>query len=540
MFRGVEDANSGEFLAMFFPSVLKVAAKLAELGVRSLATMILMAVIATSSEGAILWDGEGGSQWWFDPENWDVAAINTNNVLPPSGNSMGFTATDTQINIGTGAWDQGDGVVYDPVNDPFFEAAAPPDPSLPFPSTFGPQTINHLYMSQNTPNTNKLTIRGDITFKERIQVGRSSGTRGVGTQAIIIQESGNVLQTVRELDLGQVDTLNPGYGSGIWDYRGGSMNIGTSGGSGLRLSNGSNLLGSDDLKTGPGGIGKFIVHNPATSGFVRVKSVTSSAFAGFQEGVQPDGSDSTFDSLYDPDGTNTGVAIFEFHYNNGGTRAVQVREGMSLNNGVDQATRGVRSSRLDFVVDAPACAGAGCIPNNVGLFDINFDGNDDTLTGSGDLDGNGVYDDDRVFSNIGNTDDYREGDMVSAMFGSIQYNWTISYTGKINWANATTSQVASITGMGTGEDIVLIGHSSISAGQPGDFDVDGDVDGRDFLFWQRGGSPSPLSAGDLTTWQNNYGVGAVMALNAVPEPSSFLLLCAAGLPFVLRRGHGGR
>jgi len=27
--------------------------------------------------------------------------------------------------------------------------------------------------------------------------------------------------------------------------------------------------------------------------------------------------------------------------------------------------------------------------------------------------------------------------------------------------------------------------------QPGDFDEDGDVDGGDFLLWQRGGSPSP-------------------------------------------------
>src|SRR5262245_39274161 len=39
----------------------------------------------------------------------------------------------------------------------------------------------------------------------------------------------------------------------------------------------------------------------------------------------------------------------------------------------------------------------------------------------------------------------------------------------------------------------------------GDFDGDGDVDGRDFLVWQRGGSPNPLSAGDLAQWQANYG-----------------------------------
>lgn len=34
---------------------------------------------------------------------------------------------------------------------------------------------------------------------------------------------------------------------------------------------------------------------------------------------------------------------------------------------------------------------------------------------------------------------------------------------------------------------------------------DGDVDGRDFLVWQRG--ESPASAGDLADWQANYGSG---------------------------------
>lgn len=41
-----------------------------------------------------------------------------------------------------------------------------------------------------------------------------------------------------------------------------------------------------------------------------------------------------------------------------------------------------------------------------------------------------------------------------------------------------------------------------------DFDGDGDVDGRDFLAWQRGASPSPLSTEDLLLWQNQYGSGA--------------------------------
>lgn len=53
----------------------------------------------------------------------------------------------------------------------------------------------------------------------------------------------------------------------------------------------------------------------------------------------------------------------------------------------------------------------------------------------------------------------------------------------------------------------------------GDFDLDGDVDGRDFLIWQRGGSQNPLSGGDLVAWQANYGASSsVAASTVVPEP----------------------
>ena len=34
---------------------------------------------------------------------------------------------------------------------------------------------------------------------------------------------------------------------------------------------------------------------------------------------------------------------------------------------------------------------------------------------------------------------------------------------------------------------------------------DGDVDGRDFLIWQRNTSTAPASTGNLADWQANYG-----------------------------------
>ncbi len=58
----------------------------------------------------------------------------------------------------------------------------------------------------------------------------------------------------------------------------------------------------------------------------------------------------------------------------------------------------------------------------------------------------------------------------------------------------------------------------------GDFDSDGDVDGADFLAWQR--NPS---VGSLSDWQANYGAPLVAASQAVPEPSASLLAVFAAL-----------
>jgi len=72
------------------------------------------------------------------------------------------------------------------------------------------------------------------------------------------------------------------------------------------------------------------------------------------------------------------------------------------------------------------------------------------------------------------------------------------------------------------------------AASTGDFDEDGDVDGFDFLEWQRGESPIPLSASDLADWEGNFGAtgeGPLAALSAgasaIPEPSTAVLLSLA-------------
>ncbi len=63
---------------------------------------------------------------------------------------------------------------------------------------------------------------------------------------------------------------------------------------------------------------------------------------------------------------------------------------------------------------------------------------------------------------------------------------------------------------------------------PGDFDHDGDIDGRDFLVWQR--NPS---VGNLADWQAQYGT-PLAAATAVPEPSAGMLL-AIGCALLMGR-----
>jgi hypothetical protein len=83
---------------------------------------------------------------------------------------------------------------------------------------------------------------------------------------------------------------------------------------------------------------------------------------------------------------------------------------------------------------------------------------------------------------------------------------------------------------GTGLDPSLIILSDFRLSSfPGDFDSDGDVDGRDFLAWQR--NPS---VGDLSDWQENYGTGSLQT-SSVPEPMSSAILAIAAMSAFTRR-----
>jgi hypothetical protein len=63
-----------------------------------------------------------------------------------------------------------------------------------------------------------------------------------------------------------------------------------------------------------------------------------------------------------------------------------------------------------------------------------------------------------------------------------------------------------------------------------DFDADGDIDGQDFLAWQRAESPDPLSSADLQLWREQYSTVPVVGAIVVPEPATVVLfLTAVGL-----------
>ena len=95
---------------------------------------------------------------------------------------------------------------------------------------------------------------------------------------------------------------------------------------------------------------------------------------------------------------------------------------------------------------------------------------------------------------------------------------------------------------GTADYALVVGPPSA------DFDLDGDVDGRDFLSWQRGfGAADPAFAdgdanydgvvneSDLAIWQTAYGTGSLAGSISIPEPTS-CWLTGGILVVLLRRG----
>ena len=94
------------------------------------------------------------------------------------------------------------------------------------------------------------------------------------------------------------------------------------------------------------------------------------------------------------------------------------------------------------------------------------------------------------------------------------YNWLMSSDG--DGISFFASEVLGLVLVHEGDDVGSPGTFSTSTTTPGDFDLDGDVDGADFILWQQN-----TSIGNLADWITNYGYSAASpAVGAVPEPAS--------------------
>jgi hypothetical protein len=365
---------------------------------------------------------------------------------------------------------------------------------------------------------------GDLVVESTIIIGRSGSTTSAQNIGRVNQLGGSFRTPIINLDIGQREPS--GWGNGIWDYRGGVFEVGLQSvfqgaNLALRLSHGGSQ--------GTGGVGRFIMRNPASGGRVRVWDLSVASHAGIDEGTTgPDGS--IFNPALDPDGFITGVGILEFHY---------------------------RSARLDLQLDSAVAFKSGTIPIDLALVDVDFDDLDPNTTDdsvAGIINGTGSIG--QFFSKADASANYTQGSVVSAIFGNTTYNWTISYTGNItynNTADANNSIVASISAI-DGNDVVLIGQSSMTTiVDDADFDGNGRVDGKDFLIWQSGfGGPGTNATGDANgdgnvnaadhaIWKTQFGnpFPASGSLTGVPEPGSLVLLGTVALALVPRRRRSG-
>ena len=503
------------------------------------------ALCPLTAQAAINWDGEGVANWWFDPDNWSQDAANQGlaNLLPPAQDNEDGTVrfTDAQVNIGTAV---GEGVVYDPDNDPFFAAATglqypTGSPLQPLIGTdYGPEHLYRLYVSRNTTAENLITIKsGDLAIASTTIIGRSGSTAVDQNSGRINQTGGTVRLPVVSLDIGNSEAS--GWGNGTYAYYGGTLEVSLDAGAGIRLAHGRGV-------TGPSGVNRFIIGN-GEAGHIRTWDYNTISYRGSENGQFDD---PATDFNPDPNGVDRGVAYTEFLYENGGTRPVQVARNVILNNGVEADTGAMLSSRLVLTLDeAPAVDGGG-VPIDLGLFDVNFDigfgDNGGIVDGFGDIDNDGL--EDAVFASEDGATHYLEGDTVSALFGGTRYDWTISYTGDITWTDEDNSIVNTISGAGSGGDIVLIGLGSevVGPGLMADFNGDGAVDLLDLdILGSNFGMPGDGSTGDangdgtvdlldLDILGSEFGMSAANG-TAIPEPAAALLALVAATSFGLRR-----
>ena len=118
---------------------------------------------------------------------------------------------------------------------------------------------------------------------------------------------------------------------------------------------------------------------------------------------------------------------------------------------------------------------------------------------------------------------------TASMSTAIEGLFSTTYT-----LNFSDEDLPGAIGLGS-MTLTLMGAIETATIETADFDGDGDIDGRDFLIWQRGfGLGDSLAEGDangdmvvneldLGIWQDQYAAGSLVAATAVPEPSTCVM-----------------
>jgi hypothetical protein len=379
------------------------------------------------------------------------------------------------------------------------------------------QSEDDLWVGQGTGGNGRMNVKSDgvVDLKTNgapLQVGLGGGT------GLVVQDGGSVSAE-------GVITIGEGAGS-VGEYR---LNGGSLAGA---------VDGADVVRIGGGnGNGTLRVGGAAT--------FTTQANLVIAQG----GAAATTVGLLELTGSNATVEVAKLENQNGVNHNETIRWVADANgvtpivvNGFTETGTAEADAQLQSLTERNANAGVNGGPDFADLLGngtaLSLDLS--ALTGNRllTLIDNRATDPILGFFDNGTTNLFEEGEQIlgTGYNGSV----TISYVG-----SATTGSV--------GNDVVL--NLVAGAAETADFDGDGDVDGRDFLTWQRGfgaTSGATLNQGDanadgaingvdLGIWKGQFGPAAEIAGAAVPEPHAFaLVMTAACVASAVTRRRGAR